>query len=39
MLERIMYIDDDETLTELAAMMLEVDGFEVHVCSGGAEVL
>jgi CheY-like chemotaxis protein len=39
-LERILYVEDDADIREVASMALEVvGGFEVNACSSGAEAL
>jgi two-component system, OmpR family, response regulator len=39
-LERILYVEDDSDIREVASMALEVvGGFEVKACSSGAEAL
>jgi two-component system, OmpR family, response regulator len=39
-LERILYVEDDADIREVASMALEVvGGFEVRPCSSGAEAL
>lgn len=37
---RILYVDDEDDIREVAAMSLELDGdFEVRTCASGAEML
>ena len=37
-MSRILYIDDEDDIREVAQMALEIDpGFEVHTCASGAE--
>jgi CheY-like chemotaxis protein len=39
-LNRVMYVDDEEDLRSLVEMSLQmVGGMEVHLCSGGQEAL
>lgn len=38
-LERILYVDDDESLAQLGQLLLEADGFEVRTCAGGEQAL
>ena len=38
-LHRILFIDDDELLSEFAIMIMESQGFEVLYCNSGEEAL
>ena len=39
MLERVLYIDDDEAMTELAELVLEAADIEMMPCSPGPDAL
>ena len=39
MLERVLYIDDDEAMTELAELVLEAADIEMMTCSPGPDAL
>ncbi|MEM7405587.1 MAG: response regulator [Pseudomonadota bacterium] len=39
MLERILYVDDDEALTELAELVLDMEGITLKACHSGVAAL